>query len=468
MISANGDGPLTVDEGFAAFAAELVAANRDAQTLEHYRMSLRRFRRFLEARGLPDDLRRIGRTELRDFNTYLRHEYVSANSAAKVPGKLSDYTIAGTAKDVKALFSWLAKDELLPDDPTPRVKVAQPRPEPLEAFTEEEVSRLLSYKPRDRSGLRTRAFVAFVAETGCRTVEARRLRLEDLDLEGRRVRVVGKFSKRRVLPLSEGLVAILGEYLERGRRQFIRRRFRTPFGEVVPAATEEPWLFHSAQGTQITDSAAIRFFHRFCRAAGVERRGRGMHALRRAFSVRWIMRGGDPYTLRLLLGHSNLNIIASHYASLLPADVDERFRTLGVSVLVPATPAASAGNGQGRLPPAPVGGPDAPVGEAQPAARPRARHERRRARTRRRRVLQRADSRSLTTGERPPMPLSPREREILIAVARGLTSAEIGRELGIAEPTVRHHVSSILLKLGARRRTDAVLEAVRRGWIGVS
>lgn len=467
MIGTNGVGPLTIDEGFAAFAADLVAANRDGQTLEHYRMSLRRFRRFLDARGLPDDLRPITRIELRDFATYLRHEYVSANGAAKVPGKLSDYTVAGTAKDVKALFSWLAKDELLPDDPTPRVKVAQPRPEPLEAFTEGEVSRLLSYKPRDRSGLRTRAFVAFVAETGCRTVEARRLRLEDLDLAGQRARVVGKRSKPRLVPLSDGLVAILNEYLERGRRQFIRRRFRTPFGEVVPATEEEPWVFRSGHGTQITDSAAIRLFDRFCRAAGVDRRGRGLHALRRAFSVRWIMRGGDPYTLRLLLGHSNLNIIASHYASLLPADVDERFRTLGVSVLVPATPAASAGNGQGRPSPAPVGGTDAPVGEAQPARTSRARRERRRVRIRRRRVLQRAGTRSLASG-RPPVPLSPREREILVSAARGLTSAEIGRELGIAEPTVRHHFSSILLKLGARRRTDAVLEAVRRGWIGVS
>jgi DNA-binding NarL/FixJ family response regulator len=61
--------------------------------------------------------------------------------------------------------------------------------------------------------------------------------------------------------------------------------------------------------------------------------------------------------------------------------------------------------------------------------------------------------------------LTGREREVLALVARGLPNKLIARELGIAEKTVKTHVSSILAKLGVTDRTQAALLAVRRGWV---
>lgn len=61
--------------------------------------------------------------------------------------------------------------------------------------------------------------------------------------------------------------------------------------------------------------------------------------------------------------------------------------------------------------------------------------------------------------------LTPRELEVLELVAEGLSNQRIGERLGIAEPTVKSHVSQICAKLGAGNRTDAVRIAVRRGLI---
>ncbi|MDO4887753.1 MAG: response regulator transcription factor [Actinomycetaceae bacterium] len=72
-----------------------------------------------------------------------------------------------------------------------------------------------------------------------------------------------------------------------------------------------------------------------------------------------------------------------------------------------------------------------------------------------------------TTGGQPggqaPVALTPREREVLAAVARGLSNGQIGRRLYITEATVKTHLLRAFGKLGVDSRTAAVTEALRRG-----
>jgi DNA-binding NarL/FixJ family response regulator len=64
-------------------------------------------------------------------------------------------------------------------------------------------------------------------------------------------------------------------------------------------------------------------------------------------------------------------------------------------------------------------------------------------------------------------PLTPREREVLQLLAAGMTNKEIASRLGVTDHTVKFHVNGILGKLGAVTRTEAVVEAARRGLIAV-
>lgn len=63
--------------------------------------------------------------------------------------------------------------------------------------------------------------------------------------------------------------------------------------------------------------------------------------------------------------------------------------------------------------------------------------------------------------------LTPREREVLALVANGLPNKAIARELGISEHTAKFHVGSVLGKLGAASRAEAVMLATRRGLLSV-
>lgn len=64
---------------------------------------------------------------------------------------------------------------------------------------------------------------------------------------------------------------------------------------------------------------------------------------------------------------------------------------------------------------------------------------------------------------RPPLELTPRERDVLVLVGRGLLNKQIARRLGIAEKTVKTHLTSIFQRLGVTDRTQAALWAERNG-----
>ncbi len=87
-----------------------------------------------------------------------------------------------------------------------------------------------------------------------------------------------------------------------------------------------------------------------------------------------------------------------------------------------------------------------------------------------RRVLNQFRELATAENETQPIfaPLTNREVEILDCIARGNSNKEIARNLSISDQTVKNHITSILKKLNANDRTQAVIMALRHGWIKMS
>lgn len=159
----------------------------------------------------------------------------------------------------------------------PRIEIRRPG-----IFSVEEVHRLLTVGATD---LRARAFLATVYSAGLRLNEACRLRMEDLQVDRRQIRVEqGKGAKDRYTILAEGLVPVLREYW----------RVYQPRG----------WLFPSRRRPDhpMVDVTGQFLYNQALRRARLPHRG-GIHCLRHSFATHLLESGVEITVLQRVMGH---------------------------------------------------------------------------------------------------------------------------------------------------------------------
>jgi integrase/recombinase XerD len=179
-------------------------------------------------------------------------------------------------------------------DPTLRVRAPKlPRRLP-KSLTEKEVEALLAAPAIDTAlGLRDRAMLETLYATGLRVSELTGLRLSQLSLDMGVVRVVGKGSKERLVPLGEEAVGWLHRYV----------------GEVragLAAGGKTDAVFLTARRGPMSRQAFWLIVKRHALRAGIPAARLSPHVLRHAFATHLINHGADLRVVQLLLGHADI------------------------------------------------------------------------------------------------------------------------------------------------------------------
>lgn len=250
-------------------------------TLSAYQCDLRAFARWL-GRERDRDLTGATRLDLLDYLALLARQGRKPRSTARL------------LSCVRQLYQYLVRQGEITEDPSARVeapKLGRPLPKTL---TEPQVEALLAAPDTSEArGHRDRTMLEVLYATGLRVSELVGLTPGQVSLTQGVVRVVGKGSKERLVPLGEEAAQWLGEYA-RGPRQ-----------ELLGARVSE-FLFPTARSDCITRQAFWQLIKRYALEAGIGAQ-LSPHTLRHAFATHLLNHGADLRVVQMLLGHSDLS-----------------------------------------------------------------------------------------------------------------------------------------------------------------
>jgi site-specific recombinase XerD len=260
--------------------------------------------RDLRTRGLAERTRRAYGVDLGAFTAWakalhlgpadLRHRDVRRYAASLSGAGKASTTVARHLAAVRGLYDFLVRTEQVGGNPAELVSSPK-RPQKLpNVLSGEQMRMLLEGIPATTPlELRDRAMFELAYSCGLRCEEIVNLDLDSFDFEEDQLRVLGKGSKTRLLPVGEPARRALERYLQRGRRP-------------LAGDPRERALFLSKSGRRLSNSDVTRrlriWVGNVSSIGGVS-----PHSLRHSFATHLLEGGADLRTIQELLGHSSIS-----------------------------------------------------------------------------------------------------------------------------------------------------------------
>lgn len=270
-----------MEEAVRDFVTSLeLERGRSPKTVEAYESDLNQAAAFLANRGRTD-WKRVTRDDATAWARELSDRQLASSSAAR---KLSA---------LRMFARNLVHDGVRPDDFTELVTGPKLRRKLPGTLTTEEVGKILAAPTgEDAFGLRDRAILELFYSSGLRVSELCDLILQQVDLDHGFVRVIGKGSKERVVPLGDQAIAAIKSYLVSGRPHFVKGKTGSQF-------------FLSNRGTAISRKTVWLMVKTHTRRAGITKTVKP-HLLRHSFATHLLSGGADLRAIQEMLGHADI------------------------------------------------------------------------------------------------------------------------------------------------------------------
>ena len=253
--------------------------NFTPNTLDAYMRDIGKLLHYLMAEGIePQDARL---QDLQAFAASLHDLGVSPRSQCRI--------LSG----VRTFYRFLQADGYIADDPTELLESPQTDDHLPEVLTTEEVDRLEQAVDLSKwEGQRNKAIIEVLFSCGLRVSELVTLRLSDLYLDERFVRVMGKGRKERLVPISESAIRQL--------RLWFDDRCRM---DIKPG--EEDYVFLNRRGAHLTRTMILIMIKRLGTEAGIKKTI-SPHTLRHSFATALLEGGADLRAIQAMLGHESI------------------------------------------------------------------------------------------------------------------------------------------------------------------
>jgi integrase/recombinase XerD len=258
----------------------LVEKGLSRSTLESYSRDLLRYADFLdqESRGTvsSEDTALLLRHLIQ-----LRHDGLEARSRAR-------HLVA-----LRGFYRFLVQEKILALDPAKLLDMPKTTLRLPDVLSVDEVRRLLnSPDTRRPQGIRDAAMLEVLYASGLRVSELVHLKIQDVHLDAGFVRVIGKGSKERIVPIGQYAREKVLFYLENARGRLLKN-------------CSSPFLFIARAGRPMTRQGFWKQLRRYANSAGINKKVTP-HSLRHSFASHLLEGGADLRAVQLMLGHADI------------------------------------------------------------------------------------------------------------------------------------------------------------------
>jgi integrase/recombinase XerC len=264
-----------------------VERNYSSHTIHAYEADLLQFAAFLGA-GSPAERISIDGVDRRTVRSYLGH---------LLEAGLSKKSIARKLAAIRSFFSFLVRLDLLKLNPARSITTPKLERRLPSFLDEKSVAKLMDLPDRNTAmGLRDWAILELLYSTGMRLAELVQLNTADIDFTKETVKVYGKGSKQRIVPLGRKAREALEVYLKR-REQLFTKQTTLDDRKAVFLTIHGRRVYPKAVHLLVNDAIG--------RVSEVEQRS--PHVLRHTFATHLLDRGADLRAVKELLGHESLS-----------------------------------------------------------------------------------------------------------------------------------------------------------------
>ena len=295
------------------YTSDLKILRRSPKTINFYLRNIRMFLKWLKRHGYQGALEDISLSTVKRYILYLEEDYRKYQDHPCIPKQdesLSPYSIQGHVRTLKALSSWLYREEYLNESVLARLKLPKAPKLVIKVLTDDEVREILSAVNFNTSaGARNYSILLLMLDSGLRLGEVIGLKVPDIDTERGRVLINGKGSKERIVPIGSRSQRYLRRYMIHFRPEPIR-----------PGIDN---VFLNLDGSIITENSIRLIFKRLSVKCKIPRLH--AHLCRHTFGTNYLRNGGDVFSLQKILGHEDLATVKL-YMHLVEADVIQKHK----------------------------------------------------------------------------------------------------------------------------------------------
>lgn len=268
-----------IDEYLAVLKLE---KNLSDNSVKSYKSDLTRLLNFLVDKKISD-YNEVDHHIISQFLQLLKSKGLTGSSASRYLSSL------------RGFFSYLYTNNYIQKDPTERVssaKVIRKLPEVLSLY---EIEKILEQPDTsDKLGLRDKAILELFYSSGLRVSELIELKISDLFLDDEVIRVLGKGSKQRIVPVGSSAVKWIKEYVLKSR-PLLEQRIRS-----------KNYIFLNLRGTKLSRMGVWKIVERYTKEAGIKKEVHP-HTFRHSFATHLLEGGADLRSVQEMLGHSDIS-----------------------------------------------------------------------------------------------------------------------------------------------------------------